>query len=37
MTVNWPFCKPHHACVFFAQHIVEKRHNGLWEGPLFIA
>jgi hypothetical protein len=24
-------------CVFFAQHIVEKRHEGLWEWPFFIA
>jgi hypothetical protein len=24
-------------CVFFAQHLVEKRHEGLWEWPFFIA
>jgi hypothetical protein len=24
-------------CVFFAQHLIEKRHPGLWEGPFFIA
>jgi hypothetical protein len=24
-------------CVFFAQHSPEKRHQDLWEGPLFIA
>jgi len=24
-------------CVFFAQHLVEKRHNGLWEWSFFIA
>ena len=24
-------------CVFFAQHLDEKRHPGLWEGPFFIA
>ena len=24
-------------CVFFAQHLDEKQHAGLWEGPFFIA
>ena len=24
-------------CVFFAQHLNEKQHPGLWEGPFFIA